>query len=193
MKRVFYILGQLTDEDVEWLAGVGNLRRLSPGTALIRQGSVPTSIFIVIDGSFTVTLASGGDLVKLDVGENVGVGEIFGELSLVDSRPASATVTARVDAVVLEIPRGALQQRIADDTAFASRFYRAIAMFLADRMRGTIRRMGYGYGQQARNSLAEDEEADDEIDMDLLEKVHQAGARFDRIFRGLLTGSRQRR
>lgn len=193
MKRVFYILGQLTDEDVEWLAGAGNLRRLSPGTALIRQGSVPTSIFIVIDGSFTVTLASGGDLVKLDVGENVGVGEIFGELSLVDSRPASATVTARVDAVVLEIPRGALQQRIADDTAFASRFYRAIAMFLADRMRGTIRRMGYGYGQQARNSLAEDEEADDEIDMDLLEKVHQAGARFDRIFRGLLTGSRQRR
>lgn len=193
MKRVFYILGQLTDEDVEWLAGAGNLRRLSPGTALIRQGSVPTSIFIVIDGSFTVTLASGGDLVKLDVGENVGVGEIFGELSLVDSRPASATVTARVDAVVLEIPRGALQQRIADDTAFASRFYRAIAMFLADRMRGTIRRMGYGYGQQARNSLAEDEEADDEIDMDLLEKVHQAGARFDRIFRGLLTAGQQRR
>ena len=96
MKRVLYILGQLTDEDASWLAGIGRLRRLAPGEELIREGSKAVSIFILIEGHLAVTLANVGELAQL------GMGEIVGELSLVDSRPASATVTARVGSTVLE-------------------------------------------------------------------------------------------
>lgn len=183
MKRVLYILGHLTDDDAEWLTAVGQLRRIPAGTELIREGTAVTGIFIVIDGWLRVTIAGVGELAR------IGTGEIVGELSLVDSRPASATVTASSSVALLEVPKQALQARIAADTGFASRMYRAIAVFLADRMRSTIRRMGYG-SQGAPVSLAEDEESDGEIDIDLLEKVHQAGARFDRIFRSLLTGGR---
>lgn len=185
MKRVLYILGQLTDEDAEWLAAAGTVRALARGETLIREGAALTSMFILIDGALAVTLSGVGELAQL------GAGEIVGELSLVDSRPASATVTARDDAVVLEIPRADLQRRMDGDPAFAARLYRAIAVFLADRMRATIRRMGYG--GDARAPLAEDQEADGEIDLDLLETVHQAGARFDRIFRGLLRADRRGR
>ena len=177
MKRVLYILGQLTDEDASWLAGIGRLRRLAPGEILIREGAKVASIFILIEGHLTVTLAKVGELAQL------GTGEIVGELSLVDSRPASATVTARVGSTVLEIPREALQRQMDSNPAFAARLYRAIAIFLADRMRSTIRRMGYG--SESSSTLSEDEEATEEIDFELLEKIHQAGARFDRIFRQL--------
>jgi len=177
MKRVLYLLGQLTDEDAYWLAKIGRVRRLESGEELIREGSSVAGIFILIEGKLVVTLANVGELAHL------GVGEIVGELSLVDSRSASATVTARVASTVMEIPRDILQRHMDVNPAFAARLYRAIAIFLADRMRSTIRRMGYG--SESSSTLAEDEEATDEIDFELLEKIHQAGARFDRIFRQL--------
>jgi len=183
MKRVLYLFAELTDEDVEWLACVGTVRRLDLGTVLIGEGSMLTSVYFVIDGWLGVTVAGAVDIGRM------GSGDIAGEISLVDSGAASATVTATVQSTVLEVPRAVLQERIDRDVAFAARVYRAIAVFLANRLRSSLRRMGYG-GTSAV-TLAEDEETKDEIDAELLGKVHQAGARFDRIFRSLLAGPRR--
>ena len=38
MRKVFYILTRLNDEDVDWLAAVGQRQRLDVGKVLIRQG-----------------------------------------------------------------------------------------------------------------------------------------------------------
>ena len=38
MRKVLYILGQMTDQDVEWLAKVGRRRSVPKGTTVIRQG-----------------------------------------------------------------------------------------------------------------------------------------------------------
>jgi CRP-like cAMP-binding protein len=173
-----YLLAELRDEDAEWLVRVGRVRRIEPGTVLIREGEHLSSLFVVIDGWLAVAVAGAVALAR------VGAGEIVGELSLVDSRPASATVTATGGVSLLEIPRSVLQERLGRDQAFAARLYRALAVFLADRMRSTIRLMGYG--SQGTADLAEDRETRDEIDPELLEKVHLAGARFERIFRTLV-------
>jgi CRP/FNR family cyclic AMP-dependent transcriptional regulator len=179
VKRVLYLLSELTDEDAEWLVRVGEVRRIATGSVLIREGERLASVYVVIDGWLTVTVAGGIKLAR------VGGGDILGELSLVDSRPASATVTADGRVALLEIPKAVLQERLDRDKGFASRIYRALSVFLADRMRSTIRSMGYVGDSTA--ILAEDREARDEIDGDLLDKVHLAGSRFDRIFRSLLT------
>jgi len=105
-------------------------------------------------------------------------GEIIGEMSLVDPAPTTVSVEVADDATLLRIPDSVVREKLASDPAFAARFYRALCVFLADRMRQTTQRMGYG-------AATDDAHAKDELNEDLLDNVHLAGARFDRILKRL--------
>lgn len=180
MRKVLYILGQMDDRDIEWMARNGCQRTVPPGMELIRQGDRANALYIVIDGRMTVTIKGLGTVAEL------GVGEMLGELSFVDSAPTSASVIAGESVRVLELRKSDLESKLAEDDGFARRFYKAIALFLADRLRGTVRRMGYGEG----GSMAGDEILDDELDENLLDTVSLAGDRFDRLIRTLATARR---
>src|SRR5579872_3019303 len=131
MRSVLYILGELQDEDADWMTTVGSLRREKAGSTLIEEGRPNDALYIVIDGTLTASIAAAHDQ---DVGLLVR-GTIAGEMSFVDGLPPSATVRAREDAVVLAIPRTALESRLRENLGFAARFYKALAMLLADRLR----------------------------------------------------------
>jgi CRP-like cAMP-binding protein len=178
MRKALFILGQLNDVDVEWLAHNGERRRLSAGEVIVREGEPLDALFITLNGQLAVTLRDGRQVAQL------GVGEVVGEIAFVDSSPPSATVTALGDALVLSLAKALLQRRLADDPAFAARFYRALAIFLADRLRATTRRLGYG----GRGDLDSDAILEDEIDIGVLDTVSQAGERFTRLLQTLLTG-----
>jgi CRP/FNR family transcriptional regulator, cyclic AMP receptor protein len=87
----------------------------------------------------------------------LGAGEVIGEIGFVDSAPPSATVTAAGSAAVLALSNTLLQQHLTSDAAFAARFYRALAIFLADRLRATTRRLGYCRRGRAGRGAAGDE------------------------------------
>ena len=180
MRKVLYLLGQLDDLDVEWLVAHGTKQRILPGTVLIEEGQPINAVFIVLAGTLAVTFRGPGQ----QPGVRLGCGEVVGEMSFIDARPPSATVTAAEDAVVLAVPRAALSRKLEQDTAFAARFYRAVAMFLSDRLRATVGRLGYGRGQR----LDEDGDYQDELDPNVLDRVHLAGSRFDRVLERLLSG-----
>jgi CRP/FNR family transcriptional regulator, cyclic AMP receptor protein len=116
MRKALYILGILDDEDANWLASNGKARRISAGTVIIQQGVPSNSVFILIDGKLVVHSA------KIEIAK-LFAGEIVGEISFVDSRPPSATVTATNDSQVLEIDKAALRSKLQKDFGFASRFY----------------------------------------------------------------------
>jgi len=99
-------------------------------------------------------------------------------MSLVDPAPTSVSVQAVNEATLLRIPDAALREKLASDLGFAARFYRALCVFLADRMRHTTARLGYG-------NAPEDPHAKDELNEDLLDNVHLAGARFERMLKRL--------
>jgi CRP/FNR family transcriptional regulator, cyclic AMP receptor protein len=71
-----------------------------------------------------------------------------------------------------------LRTKLSSDPHFAARFYRALCVFMADRLRQTTQRMGYG-------AATDDKHAKDELNEDLLDNVHLAGARFDRMLKRL--------
>lgn len=170
MRRVLYILGQLTDQDADWLAGVGRRRRLDPGEALVSLGAALDELYIVLDGQLRVVTARGQEVAR------VGAGDMIGEMSFVDDSPASASVLALGPVRVLAVPRTEITARMAADPAFAARFYRAIAVFLADRLRGVLGR--YGYGEAAADL--------DELDPQILDRLHLAGGRFERLLQRLM-------
>jgi CRP-like cAMP-binding protein len=175
MRKALYILGQLNDSDVEWLAHQGGRQRLADGQIIVHEGLAVDALFITLGGRLRVSLSDGQEVAQL------GVGEVIGEIAFVDSSPPSATVAAIGDAVVLALPKALLQQRMEADTAFAARFYRALAIFLADRLRTTTRRLGYG----GAGDLDSSEILEDELDAGVLDTISQAGERFTRLLHTL--------
>src|SRR5579859_1268906 len=123
MRKALYILGILDDSDANWLVSNGQIRHLPAGTDLIQQGVPEDSVFILIDGQLLVHSGSAA-IVRLLAGE------IVGEISFVDMRPPSASVTALVDSRALAIDKEALRAKLSKDLGFASRFYLSLATFL---------------------------------------------------------------
>jgi len=176
MRKALYILGILDDEDANWLASNGKGRRVTRGTVIIQQGVPSNSVFILIDGQLVVHSA------KVEIAK-LFAGEIVGEISFVDSRPPSATVSAAADSQVLEIDKNSLRNKLQKDLGFASRFYLSLATFLADRLRVSTARLSEIQGGE-RAGLEEDL---DELPTEMLENTALASARFDMIVKRLGT------
>ena len=172
MRKVLFIFSVLTDEDVEWLGKVGERVHADPGTVLIPIGARVDYLYFVLDGQLAIRTRAGDTIARLESGE------IIGEMSLVDPAPTTVSVEVANDATLLRIPDSVVREKLASDPSFASRFYRALCVFLADRMRQTTQRMGYG-------AATDDAHAKDELNEDLLDNVHLAGARFDRMLKRL--------
>jgi bacteriocin-type transport-associated protein len=181
MRKVLFILSELADGDIDWMIGAGTKTAVPPGTVLIAEGRAIEVLYIVLDGRLSVSLAAlgGKEIARLQSGE------ILGELSYLDSRPPSASVTAVEQSTLLSIPRARLTEKLEADTAFAARFYRALGVFLASRLRQSQQRLGY----DSDRILDEEIEHEDELDPEVLENVALAGARFDWMLKRLLEAS----
>jgi len=140
MKNAFLLLRELSNEDLEWLAQHGKPRTLQNGDTLIFEGEQITALYFVLAGTLSVRLSSIDDRELA----RVSSGEIVGEISFVDNRLPLATVKAITAVTVLEVPRFQLVYKLQKDAGFASRFYLGLSICLADRMRGTVERLGYG-------------------------------------------------
>jgi CRP/FNR family transcriptional regulator, cyclic AMP receptor protein len=174
MRKVLYIFGLLTDADVEWMARNGARRRLRDGEAVITQGKQADTLVLLLEGEFVVTAEGFGQVATM------GVGEIVGEISLVDSAPPSATVTARGDCTALFLDKATLMHKLDSDPGFGSRFYRALAVFLADRLRATRRLSGAPSGIADATAVMHDE-----LDTGILDNISAAGERFNRMLKVL--------
>lgn len=177
MRKVLFILSELADEDLDWMVQNGTRQACPAGTVLIREGHPVKDVFVLLDGQLSVTLAAldGKEVARLHSGE------VLGELSFLDSRPPSASVTAAEPTTVLSISRSSLTQKLEQDLGFAARFYRALGVFLASRLRKTQQRLGYG-----KDDLLDDEvQHEDELDPEVLDQVALAGARFDWMMKRL--------
>ncbi len=177
MRKVLYIFGLLTDADIDWMARVGVRRRVKAGEILIEQGKSIDSIILLLEGQLSVVVKDVGIVARL------GVGEIVGEMSLVDSAPPSATVAAEGECLILLLNKDILLEKLTTDAPFGCRFYKALAVFLADRLREMEHRLSGNYGQD----LAAETILKDELDVAILDNVSMAGDRFDRMLK-VLTG-----
>ncbi len=178
MRKVLYILGELSDTDVEWLINHGERKRLPPGTVLIREGETIDMLYILLEGRLMASVKSQD--AERELGR-MAVGDIVGEVSMVDERPTSATVTVVREALVLAIPRIALREQLESNVGFAARFYRALALSLSYHLRDNVAQIAGGEAQ----SRSELEKEEDRLGLDVLDTVYMAGQRFYHIIRRL--------
>ncbi len=129
MRRSRYLIGILSDEDIDWLRHRGRRQFVPADGVVIRQGEMVGAVFVLLEGRLGVLSPEGHPAHLLLVGD------VFGEVSFVDSCTPIATVQALEPSTVLRIDASDLRVRLERDVAFAARFYRAISTFLADRLR----------------------------------------------------------
>lgn len=176
MKKVFFLLGELDDDDIDWMVSTGRRDEVAAGTVLIQEGQPIDTLHILLDGTLSVSVSAleGKTIARLTSGA------VVGEMSFADARPPSATVQAVENSLVLSIPRDLLVEKLQKDEGFASRFYRAIAIFLSTRLRGTVRYLGY-----AKGSLLNEDNSSDDLSPEIIDNVPLAKARFDWLLRRL--------
>ncbi|MBD2310523.1 cyclic nucleotide-binding domain-containing protein [Desertifilum sp. FACHB-1129] len=176
MKKVLFLFGELNDDDIDWLIANGHRETIPEGTVLIQEGQTIDTLYILLEGQVTVSISTHEGEAQI---ADLASGEVFGEMSFVDSRPPSATVQAVEQSLVLSIPRSKLAIRLHQDVGFASRFYRAIALFLSSRLRGTVRFLGYGKPPHT-------EAPHDDLAPEIADNLPIANARFDWLLRRLV-------
>jgi CRP/FNR family transcriptional regulator, cyclic AMP receptor protein len=177
MRKVLYIFGLLTDADIDWMARVGVRRQVKDGETLIEQGKPIDSIILVLEGRFSVIVKDVGVIARRHVGD------ILGEMSIVDWAPPSATVVAEGGCLVLSLNKNILLQKLATDMAFGCRFYKAVAVFLADR----LREIEHPVPSNDREELAAETILKGELEDVIVDNVVRARDRFDRMMK-ILTG-----
>lgn len=199
LRDMLLVLGELNDSDIDWMIATGSQQKLAANTLLIREGGPVDALYILLDGTMTVSVAEdnhnplarafavleGGEIPAREIAR-LSKGEIVGESPFIDAHLPSATIKAFEDSLVLSIPRQQLAAKLQQDVGFASRFYRVIATLLANRLQGMLSRLGYGRRLYSKGqSLDEAVKYEDELDSDVLDHMALAGTRFDWVLRRL--------
>ena len=92
------LFSDCTDDELRRIAGVSRTVEISAGTVVTEIGTPGDSFFFIIDGRVSVQTPAG-------VGDPLRPGDFFGEMSLLDGEPRSATVTASTDLRLLVVDR----------------------------------------------------------------------------------------
>jgi CRP/FNR family cyclic AMP-dependent transcriptional regulator len=123
----------LAEEDCDALAARLAEKTVKAGDIVFSMGDSGSSMYIVQSGAVQVYLPSAGkDGPPVDL-KALRTGEYFGELSLFDDKPRSASVRALVDTVLLELTREELGEHLGRSTRAAMTILRE----MSERMRET--------------------------------------------------------
>jgi CRP-like cAMP-binding protein len=92
------LFSECTDEELRRIADISRIVETPVGTVVTQMGTPGDSFFFLIDGRVSVQTPVGP-------GEPMTPGDFFGEMSLLDGEPRSATVTAITDLRMLVVDR----------------------------------------------------------------------------------------
>lgn len=92
------IFAKLEDKHLKQLAGIMVPRKFASGDVVVKEGDAGAGVFVISSGK--VEVVKGDDVLN-----TLGPGEFFGEMSLFEGFPRSATVRALEDTECLVMTR----------------------------------------------------------------------------------------
>jgi CRP-like cAMP-binding protein len=107
----------------------------SQGTVIFNQGDAAESAYLIKSGTVDIVVVRDG---IENVVDQVGPGDVFGEMALVDNNPRSATARAADDTICAVFSKDDINQKLAGADLFSVGLIR----LLIKRLRETTGRIG---------------------------------------------------
>jgi CRP/FNR family transcriptional regulator, cyclic AMP receptor protein len=129
------ILDQLPDSDISLLASKWVERRYRAHQLVIEHGDSNCDVFFLLEGRARVTLFT--EAGKEVAYQEMGQGDIFGELAGIDGKVRSASIVALEPALVARLPQGLFRDFVRSNPGFAW----ILLEHLSDRLRRMTNRV----------------------------------------------------
>jgi CRP/FNR family cyclic AMP-dependent transcriptional regulator len=144
------IFSKLSEDELEAVSRCVEERDAAAGEILIHEGKPGECLFIIQRGKVSVEKLQGERKVKL---AELGEGNAFGEMSLIDNFPTSASVIATERCSFLVVSRLDLNVLLNWDTVLASKMWRSFTEMLCYRVRASNDRLLERFGDEASREL----------------------------------------
>lgn len=108
--------------------------RLETGETVFEAGSAGNEMYIIKSGRIKVYRVFDDNEIAF---AEFGTGDCFGEMSLIDEYPRSASATALEDCILLALPRATFKQILERDPPVGVKLLLAVAEVFSKRMRKT--------------------------------------------------------
>jgi CRP-like cAMP-binding protein len=122
------LLVHLGPDQLARIGRAGEIESYNPGEPIVVEGSLGDALFLILSGQ--VAVHKGPQTFATLAG-----GEFFGEMSLVEPAPRSASVTAMSATFLFRLPHDQLRELISDDPNAASVLLVQVVKTLSERLR----------------------------------------------------------
>lgn len=129
-----FLLAGLSRRELEIVEGFMHERRYLAGEVVFDEGEEGQALYIVLAGQ--VAICHPGQAAR-PIAE-LGAGEFFGELALLDDSPRSAQVRAASNAEVVVLFRGDFERLMESHAHIASQIAMQLARYLGQRLRRMV-------------------------------------------------------
>ncbi|MFQ4138483.1 cyclic nucleotide-binding domain-containing protein [Nodosilinea sp. PGN35] len=179
------VFGELRDSDIDWLTAFGHTATIPADRVLLQAARPVESLYILLAGKMTVAMpqtspnpialcfwsleASARDQLAF---ATLAPGSLPGMMAFLNFRPLPVTVRAVSESLVFAVPRQTLATKLLVDDSFASRFYRVVAMQMAEQ----LQTVGLGLIEPPTVDTATD---DRELNIDDLHQISEGAKKFD--------------
>jgi CRP-like cAMP-binding protein len=124
----------LSFDETRMVARISELVEKRDGETIIEENAIGEGLYLIVSGAVRV-------LHERKILSELGEGELFGEMSLIDDVLTSARVVAVGDVRLLKISKLDLDRLMKEKDRLATKIYRSFCMVLADRLRKADRMM----------------------------------------------------
>lgn len=105
-----------TADELELLVNGMDKQYYNSGVTIIFQGEISSRLGIIQEGKLSVWVRKGGNKIKLT---ELGIGNYFGEISLLTPRAATASVKAEENTAIIFLPGEVVQSLAAKNKVLA--------------------------------------------------------------------------
>ena len=135
--RAVPALASFSDDQLDDVLNSSSLLQCEPGDHIIKEGSIDSRIYVLLSGELEVRVGS------KKVAAITRIGEVFGELALVNHDKRLASVIASSKAVCLAVDQKFLQDihPREEDPDFHAALYEFVARLVVRKLEATSRRL----------------------------------------------------
>lgn len=139
MLKTAKVFDGFSQAECEYLARHMRAYQVPAGGTIYHEGDRDGYFSVLIEGKISVYKEDSDSHAKFL--NTIPAGSIFGEISVIDNRPTSASLVAETDVVIVDMSREKFQQCVSENPAFGLNLMNLVARILCARLRSVSGRL----------------------------------------------------